>query len=128
MLFASAVSAFIVVADGIGVVAHNQYENRHSLLDTGIQQPDHRSTFLGLTPKELTLCDEYTEKAYRQAVEDGYRLGTGYTSSMRRGLVLSALLFLTSVVGLRAASNAKRCGEKSSKQTLHATAAAPPVL
>jgi hypothetical protein len=82
-------------------MAHNQYQGRHDLLDTSKQQPDHLSPHLGLTPKELSVCDKYTADAYEESVYDGYKLGIGYSKMQAHSLGLAALLLLTSIIGIR---------------------------
>jgi hypothetical protein len=86
---------------GINVMAHNHFESRYDLLDTSKRQPDHVSRILGLTPKELESCDDYVAGAYKESVNDGYRLGTGYRRLGTQMFFLSAILFLTSWVGLQ---------------------------
>jgi hypothetical protein len=101
MLVASLVSVLFELDAGLGVMAHNQYQGRHDLLDTSIQQPDHLSPHLGLTVKELSLCDKYTADAYKESVYDGYKLGIGYSRLSAQSLGLAMLLLLTSAVGIR---------------------------
>ena len=100
-------------------IAHNQYLGRHELLDTSHPQPDHRSAHLGLTPKELAACDPSVADAYRQAVYDGYKLGTGYFGKERRYLALAGLLLLTGWCGIIAS-------RKKNKDAAQPTAAASP--
>ena len=109
MLIASVVSVPYELSTAIGALSHNQYQGRHDLLDTSRQQPDHRSPHLGLTPKELSLCDPYVANAYEQSVYDGYKLGSFIFGLGSQCLILSAFLFITSLVGIRAVSkiNAK---------------------
>jgi hypothetical protein len=101
MLVASVVSVLFELDAGLGVMAHNQYQGRHDLLDTSKQQPDHLSPHLGLTPKELSVCDKYTADAYEESVYDGYKLGIGYSKMQAHSLGLAALLLLTSIIGIR---------------------------
>jgi hypothetical protein len=101
MLLASIASVLYELYAGLRVMAHNQYQGRHDLLDTSRQQPDHLSPHLGLTPTELSLCDRYTADAYEQSVYDGYKLGTGYSKLSNLCLGLAALLILTSIAGIR---------------------------
>ena len=101
MLVVSVTSVVYEFGAGLTVMAHNQYQGRHDLLDTSRQQPDHRSPHLGLTPKELSLCDKYTADAYKESVYDGYKLGTGYSRLSAQCLGLAALLLITSVAGIR---------------------------
>ena len=107
MLIASVVSVPFDLSRWLGAIAHNQYEGRHDLLDTSRPQPDHRSPHLGLTPKELAQCDPYVADAYEQSVYDGYKLGTYHSGLGEQCLILSAFLFVTSLVGIRAVSKAK---------------------
>jgi hypothetical protein len=102
MLVASVVSVFYEEFASLQVMAHNHYESRHDLLTSSTPQPDHLSVILGLTPKELSLCDEYIARAYKESVSDGYRLGTRYDSLSVQCISLAALLFLTSMLGIRA--------------------------
>jgi hypothetical protein len=104
MLVASVVSVPYELWKAIGATAHNQYQGRHDLLDTSRQQPDHLSPHLGLTPKELAQCDPYVADAYKQSVYDAYKLGTFHSGLSDQCLILSAFLFITSLVGIRAAS------------------------
>ena len=120
MLVASVLWPIIMLVGGMNVIAHNQYQYRHGLLDAGQREKDHASAHLGLTQKELAKCDDYTAKAYNESVYDGCRLGTGYSSLMLWGLAMSALLFLTSALGLRALGSGKRFQTQSSNQNLQA--------
>ena len=112
MLIASVVSVPYRLWTGIEALAHNQYLGRHDLLDTSRQQPDNLSPHLGLTPKELAQCDPYVADAYKQSVYDGYKLGTFDSGLGTQCDILTALLFLTSLVGIRAAS---KVGAKSNQ-------------
>ncbi len=103
MLVISLLWPLMIVGSGMSAVAHNQYKYRHELLEPGELQTEHESEHLGLTQKELASRDKYTADAYRESVYDGYRLGNAYSSLMVQGLAVSALLFLTSAIGLRAA-------------------------
>lgn len=114
MLIASVVSAPYGVWTGIVATSHNQYRGRHDLLDTTWQQPDHRSPHLGLTPKELAQCDPYVADAYKRSVYDGYKLGAFHSRLGGQCLILSALLFITSLLGIRAVSKA---GAESNQPT-----------
>jgi len=106
MLVASIVSVPYGIWTGIVAISHNQYRGRYDLLDTSRQQPDHRSSHLGLTPKELAQCDPYVADAYKQSVYDGYKLGAFQSGLGDQCLILSAFLFVTSLVGILAASKA----------------------
>jgi hypothetical protein len=106
MLVASFISVPYGLWTGIVAISHNQYRGRHDLLDTSRPQPDHLSPHLGLTPKELAQCDPYVADAYRQSVYDGYKLGTFHSGLGDQCLILSVLLFITSLVGIRAVSKA----------------------
>ena len=112
MLIVSVVSVPYACSKRIGALAHNQFRGRHDLLDTSRQQPDHLSPHLGLTPKELAQCDPYVANAYEQSVYDGYKLGTERSGLGGQCLILSAFLFITSLVGIRAVSKA---GAKSNR-------------
>jgi hypothetical protein len=112
MLIVSVVSAPYGIWTGIVAISHNQYRGRHDLLDTNRQQPDHLSPHLGLTPKELAQCDPYVAEAYKQSVYDGYKLGTFHSGLGDQCLILSAFLFITSLLGIRALSKA---GAKSNQ-------------
>lgn len=120
-LVVSVLWPLIMFVGGINVMAHNQYQYRHELLDAWEREKDHASAHLGLTQKELAKCDDYTANAYRESVYDGYRLGTGYGSLALQGLSMSALLFLASVLGLRAVGSVKRFQTQSSDQHSQAT-------
>ncbi len=118
LLLASIVSVLYELSAGLSVMAHNHYESRHSLLDTTKEQPDHQSTSLGLTPKELSTCDVYIAAAYKESVTDGYRLGAGYNALSVQCLGLAALLFLSSIVGLRAVRKGDNLGDRMSNQRI----------
>jgi hypothetical protein len=111
ILLASILSGFYELVAGIKVMAHNHYEYRHGLLDTSRQQPDRESESLGLTPKDLSSCNEYISRAYKESVDDGYRLGTGYDALSLQCFALAALLFLTSIVSIRAVGKGNRAVE-----------------
>ena len=121
MLVVSVLWPLIIFVGGMNVMAHNQYQYRHELLDPGKRETDHASPHLGLTQKELAKCDDYTANAYRESVYDGYRLGTRYGSFTAQGLAVSALLFLTSAIGLRAVGSVKRFQAQSSNKHLQPT-------
>ena len=101
MLLTSVVSVFYQLNIGLRVMAHNHSEYRHNLLDTSRQQADHVNALFGLTRKDLSLCDRYVAEAYTASVSDGFRLATGYDTLDVQCLALSALLFLTSILGIR---------------------------
>lgn len=102
LLVLSVVSVFHELVGELHTMAHNHYEYLRDVLDTSKKQPDHLSPSLGLTPKELVACDEYTARAYTESVSDGYRLGHGYNELSVQCLALAAFLFLTGIFGLRA--------------------------
>jgi len=102
MLLASVVSGFYALHNGLRVMTHNHYEYRAKLLDNSLKQYELLNENMGLTPKDLSLCTEHVANAYKVSVSDGYRLGSGYNVLSGLCLGLSALLFLTSVLGLRA--------------------------
>lgn len=106
MLIASVASVFYELDDGLYVMAHNHYRQRHDLLlgtylPSNLQQPEHMSTSLGLTQKELAQSDKYIADGYEQSVKDGYRLGDGYSRLSLQCLGVSLLLFVSSLLGLR---------------------------
>ena len=118
MLIASVVSVPYRLLTGIDALAHNQYLSRHDLLDTSKQQPEHLSPHLGLTPTELAQCDPYVADAYKQSVYDGYKLGTFRSGLGTQCDILAALLFLASLVGIRAA---RKVDAKSNQSVLPTT-------
>ena len=83
------------------VFAHNKYSTRNWQLDATIKHDDHVNASFGLTPSEVAKLDEYAAIAYRSAVFDGYRLGIGYGWLSLQSLAVTALLFLSSIAGLR---------------------------
>jgi len=87
--------------DGFHVMMHNHYESRQYMLKTMETLPM-SSPSLGLTQKDLSLCSDYVAEAYKESVDDGVRAGTGYMKLGMAFFALSALLFLTSVVGIQA--------------------------
>ena len=106
-LIASVVSVFYELDGGLQVMAHNHYGQRHDLLvgaylPSHVQQPEHMSASLGLTPKELVLCDAYVAEAYKNSVNDGYRLGAGYSRLSGQCFGVSILLFVSSLLGIYA--------------------------
>jgi hypothetical protein len=117
ILIVSVVSVPYTLWTRIRAMAHNQYQGRHDLLDANRQQPDHLSPHLGLTLKELAQCDPYVANAYEQSVYDGYKLGTFHSGLGDQCLILSAFLFITSLVGIRAVSKA----DAKSNEALHST-------
>jgi hypothetical protein len=116
MLVVSVVWPLIIVLTGMRVVAHNQYQYRHELLSAENRPLEHASAHLGLTQNELAKCDEYTAKAYKESVNDGYRLGTGYSSVTIQGLGMAVLLFLTSAISLRGAWGIQQFPTQSSNK------------
>ncbi len=112
MLIASVLSVPYGIWTGIVAASHNQYRGRHDLLNASRPQPDHLSSHLGLTPKELAQCDPYVADAYRHSVYDGYKLGAFHSRLGDQCLVLSVSLFITSLLGMRAVSKA---GAKSNQ-------------
>lgn len=126
MLIASVASVFYELDDGLRVMGHNHYSQRHDLLAgtyllSHKQQPEHMSTSLGLTAKELALCDAYVAEAYENSVNDGYRLGSGYSALSLQCVVLAALLLATSTLGIRAARKADSRAARLSNQSLPPT-------
>ncbi|MGH7868045.1 MAG: hypothetical protein ACREP9_10560, partial [Candidatus Dormibacteraceae bacterium] len=99
VLVISLLCPLIMFASGLKAIGHNHYQYRHDLLAGRGPQRDHASVHLGLTQKELAACDTYVATAYRESVDDGYRLGVGYGSLTFQALAISALLFLTSAAG-----------------------------
>jgi hypothetical protein len=96
--------------------AHNQWKRRSERLeDTTL--PKTPSAHLGLTASQLAGLDELVIAAYKDAVYDGFRLGSGYQRLSLQTLGLDVLLFIASLVGLRA------CQTRSpSNQTMQPTA------
>lgn len=115
MLTASVVSVACELVDGLQVMSHNHFSQRQRLLIGAYpspdpqEQPEHVSTSLGLTQKELAQSDAYVAKAYTESVRDGYRLGNGYSRLCLQCLCLSVLLFVSSLFGV--------CTVKRSLQT-----------
>jgi hypothetical protein len=96
--------------------AHNQWKTRHErLADTTI--PKHPSAHLGLTAAQLTGLDNLVADAYKDAVYDGHRTGGGYQSLWFESMLLDGLLFVASLVGLRACRSSR-----TSNQSLQPTA------
>jgi hypothetical protein len=117
MALVSVVSVLYELNAGIKLAAHNHYQYRYSLLDTN-QPPSYRlHPIMGLTPQDLAKCDDHVAKAYRISVDDGYRLGTGYSALSRQGLLVSALLFLTSIFGIRVVNKNRAKGGGASDQS-----------
>ena len=56
---------------------------------------------MGLSLADLSKCDEHVAWGYRNSVDEGYKLGTGYSSLNLQCIVLAALLFFTSIAGIR---------------------------
>jgi len=81
------------------VIAHNQWKGRSERLVTTDRHAV-PSAHLGLTAAQLTGLDELVASAYKDAVYDGYRLGSGYEKLSFQALGLDALLFVASIVGL----------------------------
>ena len=102
IIFISVVAIFYEFVLEIDVMAHNQYLNRQYLLTaTEPESVQRHSKVLGLTKSELSNCDNYIAEAYKESVFDGYRLGTGWGSLDELCLGLSAVLFVTGIVGYR---------------------------
>jgi hypothetical protein len=121
MLIVSALAVLFDLWAALGYTAHNHYQNRHDLLDTSRPQPDHESSQLGLTPKELATCDPYFADAYKASVFDGYRLGTGYMREQLRSFALGCLLFVTGCCGIRAVRKGERLGDRQSNRVMQPT-------
>ena len=84
----------------MGNFAHNQWKMRpERLRDTGSQETP--SAHLGLTAAQLAGLDELVSSAYKDAVYDGYRLGSGYEKLWFQALGIDALLFVACIIGLR---------------------------
>ena len=79
--------------------AHNQWRTRFERLED-TTRPALPSAHLGLTAAQLSGLDELVTSAYKDAVQDGYRLGSGYEKLSFQALAIDMLLFLASVVGL----------------------------
>ncbi len=86
---------------GLQVMAHNQYRNRADRLKSS-EQPRHPSGHVGLTGAEIAALDPDVAYAYTDSVRDGYRLGRGYEALSLELLLLDGLLFISSIVGIRA--------------------------
>jgi hypothetical protein len=108
MLLVSVASAIYQVVTRVGVYAHNHYSTRYESLNTKNRRPENASATFGLTQRDLSGTDEHIANAYKVSVLDGYRLGRGYDALSEQGLVLAALLFITSIIGLRSVRNAAR--------------------
>ena len=84
----------------VGDFAHNQWKMCSERLQ-GTTLPEPQSAHLGLTAGQLAGLDEMISSAYKDAVYDGYRLGNGYEKLSFQALGIDALLFVSSVIGLR---------------------------
>jgi hypothetical protein len=113
MLMASVASVFYELGAGLHVGAHNHYEARRRLLETSDRQPDPQSASLGLTQADLSQCNNYIAEAYKESVNDGYRLGAGYEQLSLQSLALAALLFLTSIMGIRTVAKVRNCADRA---------------
>jgi hypothetical protein len=118
MALTSIASLIYNLASGLKTMSHNHYDERHYLIYVA-KDPPHRSESLGLTPKELARCDQYVADAYKESVRDGYRLGTGYSWLSLQCLGLEALLFVSSLVGIRAVRRSR--GSQMSNQSVQPT-------
>lgn len=87
--------------------AHNQWEMRQRRLD-GTTPVTGTSAHLGLTVAQVAGLDELVRAAYKDAVYDGHRLGAGYQLLWLGSLGLDALLFIASLIGLRACRASSR--------------------
>jgi hypothetical protein len=91
---------------GTGDFAHNQWETRARRLNE-TTLPDSPSAHFGLTASQLAGLDESVSAAYKDAVNDGYRLGHGYEKLFYNALALDAVLLCASIVGLKGSREAK---------------------
>jgi hypothetical protein len=94
-------SAGFQLADSLKFVAHNHYAARYELMTGARKQPDHLNAYFGLTQNELAKTDEYTSRAYRDAVSDANRMGDGYGRLTFQCFAVTGLLFLSGLIGLR---------------------------
>ena len=105
LLVVSIVFPFYFFITSIGDFAHNQWKMRSERLkETSRERP---SAHLGLTANQLAGLDELVTSAYKEAVYDGYRLGSGYEKRWFQAHGLDALLFVASVIGLRRCRRSK---------------------
>ena len=104
MLVVAVAYPFYHLFSGIEVIVHNHTHYRYESLHTPPKQgqiPD-KLPDLNLTKEDLSKCEENIANAYRGSVEDGFRYCRGYGALSLECMALDALLFITSIVALRA--------------------------
>ena len=107
ILLVSIVFPFLSLSETLTVFAHNEWDIRP---ETRAEVTNRANAFAGhgLTAAQLSNVDEFVAMAYNKSVDDGYKLGRGYSRLWFASLVLDALLFITGVIGLRLCRNLNR--------------------
>jgi len=95
-LLVSILAPVFALLSTLSFAAHNHWEVRHYLLD------HNGASDLGLTKEDLSLCPKNVAAAYKASVNDGYKLGNGLGMLWAEVVCLAAVLFMCSLLGLRA--------------------------
>ena len=120
-LVASVVALPCFMITTLILVAHNHYKFRYNQLH---DQNAVAATagWQGLTRQELSLYPDKVAKAYEASVDDADKMGRANSVLLVQVSVVVVLLFVTSVLGVRATSDSHRRGGRSS------TKAAQPIV
>jgi hypothetical protein len=113
LLLISIVFPFYALREGMVVLGHNQWRIRPM---TRADRTDKPNTwyYFGLTGVQLDDTDQFVAKAYNKSVDDGYKLGIGYTQLWVACFGLNALLFIASLLGLRLCRSSNKLTVRSS--------------
>jgi hypothetical protein len=112
LLLFSVVFPFYAVREGMGVFGQNQWRTRPITRANAVDEPKTHAHF-GITGAQLAKMDEFVATAYNKAVDDGYKLGTGYSRLWGVCIGLDVLLFIASLLGLRHC----RCSDRQTNRS-----------
>jgi hypothetical protein len=113
-LVISIVFPFFEEFTGVLRLAHNQSARRPARL-TMTSVPKLPSAHLGLTEGQLAGVDGLFAEAYRDSVGDGGRISIAYDMLRLQALGVDAVLFVASLIGLRACRSSGRLTMRSSQ-------------
>jgi len=111
-LLVSIVFPFLSLSETLTVFAHNEWDIRP---ETRAEVTNRTKAYArnGLTAAQLSNVDEFVAMAYNKSVDDGYKLGRGYSRLWFAFLVLEALLLITGVIELRLCRSLNRLTPQS---------------
>jgi hypothetical protein len=114
LLFIPIVFPLFSLSEAMRVFGHNQWNTRPVTRADTTEKPKTLAHF-GLTGAQLAEVDEFIAAAYNKSVDDGYKLGCGYSRLWLLSLGLDALLLVASLIGLRLCRSLDRLTMRSSE-------------